>query len=73
MTDPLYGGRPENGFHILKDVWKQKEFLGFQAKALSENDALATAITATMAAAPVRKQGYRLDRSASEFIHGSEQ
>ena len=73
MTDPLYGGRPEDGLHILKDVWKQKEFLGLQAKALGDNDALAIAIKATLAAAPVRKQGFRLDRSSTEFIHESEQ
>lgn len=73
MTDPLYGRKPADGFHILKDVWTQKEFIGLQSMALREDEGLTVAISATMAAAPVRTQGYRLDRTPTDSIHESEQ
>lgn len=66
MTDPLYGGKPEDGFHKLKDVWNQKKYLGLQSDAL--RDGLKTAIHATFTEAPVRRQGFKLDRSPTESI-----
>lgn len=73
MTEPFYGRKPEDGLHILKDEWKQKEYLGIHSKALAEEESLAAAINATLAAAPERLQGFRLNRPLTEAIHESEQ
>lgn len=73
MTGPFYGRKPEDGLHILKDVWKQKEHLGLHSKTLAEGGNLAAAINATLAAAPERRQGFRLNRPLTEVIHESEQ
>lgn len=73
MSDPFYDHRPADGLHVLKDAWCQKAYLGVQSRALAERGQLSTAIAATFAAAPVRQQGFRLDRSVAEDIHESEQ
>lgn len=73
MSDPFYGRHPAEGLHVLKDVWCQKAHLGVQSQALAERGQLSAAIAATFAAAPVRQQGFRLDRSVAEDIHESEQ
>lgn len=73
MSDPFYGHQPAEGLHVLKDVWCQKAYLGVQSRALAERGQLSAAIAATFAAAPVRQQGFRLDRSVAEAIHESEQ
>lgn len=73
MSDPFYGHQPAEGLHVLKDVWRQKDYLGVQSRALAETGQLSAAIAATFAAAPVRQQGFRLDRSVAEAIHESEQ
>ncbi|SFJ58482.1 hypothetical protein [Planctomicrobium piriforme] len=73
MPDPFYGHQPSVGLHILKDAWCQKAYLGVQSRRLAEPGELSNAIAATFAAAPVRHQGYRLERSPAEAIHVSEQ
>jgi hypothetical protein len=73
MSDPFYDHQPADGLHVLKDAWCQKAHLGVQSRALAERGQLSAAITATYAAAPVRQQGFRLDRSVAEDIHESEQ
>jgi hypothetical protein len=70
MSDPLYGHQPAEGLHVLKDAWCQKAHLGVQSRALAERGQLSAAIAATFAAAPVRLQGFRLDRSVAEDIQG---
>lgn len=77
MPAPLpahfYGRQPGNGLHILKDDWCQKQHFGVQSQALANAGQLATAIAATFAAAPIRRQGFRLDRDVAEDIHESEE
>lgn len=73
MPNPLRGHQPVDGLHVLKDEWTQKQFLGPQSLALAENGALAVAVEATFAAAPERRQGFRLDRDVKKDIHTSEE
>ncbi len=58
--DCFYGLSASDGLHVLKDEWCQKSHFGEQSEYLEEN--LQAAIKATIDAAPVRVQGYRLDR-----------
>lgn len=73
MSAPFYGYGPDDGLHVLKDVWCQKKYFGLQSRALVEPGRLGKSIAATFEAAPVRKQGFRLNRSPTQAIHESEQ
>lgn len=63
---PFYDHSPESGLHLLKNAWGQKKHLDAQAKYLAEK--LNVAIEATLAAAPLRTQGFALSRPATESI-----
>ncbi len=68
---PFYGFGPENGLHVLKDEWCQKEYHEVQSQTLSAN--LTTAISATNDAAHVRSQGFQLLRPLTIDIAESEE
>ena len=70
MSAPLYGKGPADGLHVLKDAWTQKLYLGEQSQCLAGS--LAEAIEATYTAAPIRDQGYRLDREETWEIDVTE-
>lgn len=70
MNDPLCGCSAANGFHILKDKWKQKSYLQLQSEYLQEN--FKEALAATEKAAPKRTQGFQLARGASLGIDATE-
>jgi len=73
---PFYGFSPKDGFHVLKDKWYQKSFIGQQSKELREG--LDAAISATRKAVPRRtsEQSFRLispsGRISGEKIRGKE-
>jgi len=61
MSDPFSGKGPQDGLHVLKDFWTQKSYLQDHCQCLLGS--LDQAIKATEEAAPVRTQGYQLDRA----------
>lgn len=66
----MFDGEPKDGLHALKDEWCQKKYFGEQSQILCDH--FDEAVAATKEAAPVRTQGYALDRSDTEAIDGSE-
>ena len=70
MSAPYYGKQPEDGLHILKNTWRQKQYLRQQSECLA--GCLAKAIKTTYDAAPVRTQGYALDRGETLEIDATE-
>ena len=64
MPPPYYEVGPENGLHVLKDVWKQKTHLNAQSLLLAEN--LDAAIRATENNVQIRPGNFQLDRPITE-------
>lgn len=71
MVDPLEGHRPDEGFHVLKDVWTQKKYLGVHSQRLSEE--IDKAIQATHDAVPESRDDYRFSRPLTPFIDDTQE
>ncbi len=63
---PFYNASPQDGFHVLKDAWGQKTYIGQQSEWLAIN--VDDAIRATEIAAHVGRNGFQLNRDPNQQI-----